>query len=83
MSMIDADGCNLPFIVNHTIGARVRLSNNNALLYKKGEEEDLAKKIEYLYLNPSIRKQMGKRGRQLVQKKLSWSKIAKEYISVK
>ena len=82
MSMNDAAACGLPFIANHTVGARLRLSNNNALLYKMGDEKDLAKKIEYLLLNPSARKQMGARGRQLMENKLSWSKIAKEYISV-
>jgi len=82
MAMNDAASCSLPFIANHTIGARLRLSNNNALIYKKGDEKDLAKKIELLYRNPKVRIKMGKQGRELMENKLSWSKIAKEYISV-
>ena len=44
--MNDAASCSLVFIANHKIGARLRLSNNNALLYKAGNSADLAKKIE-------------------------------------
>ncbi|HKC04982.1 MAG TPA: glycosyltransferase family 4 protein [Patescibacteria group bacterium] len=80
MSMNDAAACEIPFIANNTIGARVRLENNNALLYKKGNSSDLAKKIEYLYKNPKIRKLMGLRGRTLMIKKLSWKAISKQYL---
>ncbi len=81
-SMNDAASCGLVFIANDKVGARLRLSNNNALLYKKGNYTDLANKIEYLYENPAIRKKMGKNGRELVEKKLSWEKISKEYLKV-
>lgn len=80
-AMNDAAACELPFIANNTIGARVRLSNNNALVYKRGNVKDLARKIEYLYTHRSEAKKMGKRGKALIDSKLSWSRVVDEYLS--
>jgi glycosyltransferase involved in cell wall biosynthesis len=80
-SMNDIAACKKPFIANHTIGAKIRLSNNNALLYKQHDSNDLAKKIEWLYKNPKERTQMGRRGQQLIRQKLNWRSIVKEYLS--
>lgn len=80
MAMNDAAACELPFIANHTIGARVRIGNNNALLYKKGNAKDLERSIVYLYKNPKVRYAMGKRGRALALRKLSWRKVARAYV---
>lgn len=82
MAMNDAASCSLPFIANHTIGARLRLSNNNALLYKKGNSSDLADKIEILLNNKKMAKEMGIRGRKLMETRFSWDEIAKEYINL-
>lgn len=79
-AMNDLAACGIPFIANDTIGAKTRIGNNNALLYKKGNNEDLAKKIEYLYKNPEKRKQMGKNGHELISRHLSWEKIVEEYL---
>lgn len=81
MSMNDIASCGKPFIANNTIGARLRLSNNNALLYKKNDYKDLAKKIMYLYQNKKVTTEMGQRGRELMETKLSWDSIAKQYIA--
>lgn len=81
-SMNDAASSSLSFIVNDTAGVRVRLSNENALTYKKGDYSDLAKKISFLYNNPKVRKKMGRKGRELAERKLSWKKISSEYIKV-
>lgn len=82
-AMNDAAACSLVFIANDQIGTKTRVSMNNALLYKKDNVDDLTKKIEYLYSHADERKQMGQRGRQLVEAKLSWAKIAQQYIQFK
>jgi glycosyltransferase involved in cell wall biosynthesis len=81
LAMNDAAACQLPFIANDAIGATLRISNDNALLYKKGDGKDLARKLSYLYNNPVIRKQMGKRGRVLIESKLSWQNLSKLFIT--
>jgi len=80
-SMNDVAACGIPFIANNQIGARVRLSNNNALTYKKGNVKDLSKKIEYLYRNREKSKLMGKNGFELIINKLSWKKIVEKYLT--
>lgn len=80
LSMNDAASCSLPFIANDRIGVKERLSNNNALLYTKGNSLDLSKTIEILYLDKVKRKKMGKNGRELVENNLSWESVAKKYL---
>jgi glycosyltransferase involved in cell wall biosynthesis len=82
LSMNDCAACERPFIAMDEITSKKRLKNDNALLYKKGNVEDLIEKIQYLYKHPKERKAMGKRGRELVEKELSWDKIAQKYIDV-
>lgn len=79
ISMIEAAACNLPFIANDKIWTRLRISNNNALLYKQWNVEDLYKKIKYLVENNQERINMWKRGRELVENKLCWSTISERY----
>lgn len=81
-SMNDAASCSLPFIANDTLGDKLKISNGNALLYKKNDFYDLAKKIEYLFQNHEIRAQMGKKGRRLAESKLDWAKLAKQYLTI-
>jgi glycosyltransferase involved in cell wall biosynthesis len=81
MSMNDAAACGIPFIANNTIGARIRLSNDNALLYKKNNSDDLASKIEFLLKHKKVAQEMGRNGRELMEKRFSWDNIANEYIT--
>jgi len=80
LSMNDAAACERVFIANDELTSKTRISNNNALLYKKSDVKDLARKIEFMYKNPKKRIAMGKRGRKLVEEKLSWEKIAEGYL---
>ncbi|MEP7167007.1 MAG: glycosyltransferase family 4 protein [Candidatus Woesebacteria bacterium] len=80
LAMNDAISCGIPVIANDNIGVKERFSNGNALLYKQGNVIDLVEKIEYLYEDRDLRMKMGKRGRALVERKMSWKRKAKKYI---
>ncbi|EKE26182.1 MAG: glycosyltransferase [uncultured bacterium (gcode 4)] len=80
VSMVEAAACNLPFIANDKIWTKLRISNDNALLYKQGDIDDLYEKIKYLIENKDDMINMWKRWRELVENKLSWNEIAKEYL---
>jgi glycosyltransferase involved in cell wall biosynthesis len=82
LAMLDAASCGVPFVANHTLGAKERIANNNALLYKKSNAEDLAATIEKLYQQPTLRKQMGERGRQLLTTSFSWEQVAQRYLKL-
>lgn len=81
LAMNDAAACQLPFIANNKLGTKLRVSNGNAFLYEQGNSKDLAKKIGYLYDHPESRKKMGKNGRELIENKLSWQKLARLFIN--
>ncbi len=80
LAMLDAAASQIPFIANDTLGARERIKNDNALLYKVGNVIDLAKKIELLMINPKLKEKMGIAGRTLVESKFSWKQRAQEYV---
>ncbi len=81
LAMTDAMSCGLPLIVNDQIGVKERLSNRNALQYRQGDVLDLLAKIEYLLTHPIERQAMGWRGRELVEKKMTWQQKAEAYLS--
>lgn len=80
LAMNDAASCSLPFIANNTLGDKTRISNKNALLYEINNVESLTNTIQKLIDNPKERKKMGKNGRELMIKKLSWKQISKGYL---
>ncbi|PIR59468.1 MAG: hypothetical protein COU69_00010 [Candidatus Pacebacteria bacterium CG10_big_fil_rev_8_21_14_0_10_56_10] len=80
LAMNDSASCSRPFIANHRLGAKTRISNDNALLYKQGDAADLAKRIIELGRDPARREAMGRRGRQLVETKLNWASIARRFL---
>lgn len=80
LAMNDAASCSLPFIANETMGDKTRISNNNALLYKQGSVLDLTKQIKKLMTNNKLRDQMGRNGRNLMVRELSWKEIAKRFL---
>jgi len=80
VSMVEAASCNLPFIANDKIWTKLRISNNNALLYKQWDIEDLYEKIKFLLENKEEMNSMWRRWRELVEQKLSWKEIANKYL---
>lgn len=80
LAMVDAAACSIPFIANDTLGDKTRISNNNALLYKKNDRDDLADKISTLVIDKKLRVAMGKRGRKLVEDTLSWNALCLRFI---
>jgi len=80
MSAIDAMACGLPIIVVDEL--KDRLSNNNGFGIREGNIEDLWKAIKKLVEDKILREEMGKRGREMVEKEMSWEKVAKRFIDI-
>ncbi len=79
-AMNDCMACGVPFIANDEVGVKVRLSNNNALLYKKNNSTDLVSKIELLIINKKKLEFLKRNSLNLVKNKLSWLAVVKEYL---
>jgi len=81
ISFYEAMSCQRPIICRDSPALKERVANDNGLLFRTGNYIDLAEKIKYLAENDELRKAMGRRGKELVEKEFSWSKIAQSFIS--
>ncbi len=69
----------VPVIVSDIPGVRdVIVEGKHGLLTEPMNSEDLAGKIRTLIENPDMAERMGKNGRDRVEEKFTWSKVAKE-----
>lgn len=79
MTMLEAASCQLPIIVRNCSSLTERISNANGFGYMEGKTEDLARYMQTLLLDKELRKRMGRNGRELIEKTLTWEIIAKRY----
>ncbi|MCX6113194.1 MAG: glycosyltransferase family 4 protein [Proteobacteria bacterium] len=82
LTMLEACSCELPIIVKDSFCLRQRIINDNGLMYKEGNIDDLAKCMEKLILDENLRQRMGKRGRELMEREYSWTKIVKHLLGL-
>jgi glycosyltransferase involved in cell wall biosynthesis len=80
ISNIDAMSSGLPIIVNDYLTER--LKNNNGIGIKEGDVAQLREAILTLIRDKNLRQEMGKRGRELVEKEMSWSVIAQKFLDL-
>lgn len=80
VGMLEAASNGLPIIIPQIHGLEHRIKNRNGFSVEPGNVNDLSKKIELLVSNKQLRIEMGKRSRELIEKELSWSVIAKKFL---
>lgn len=81
---IEANSVGVPVITTNIVGCKDSIENNvTGILVPPKNVKDLYKAIELLLLNPDIRKNMGKRGIERVEKLYDrekiWDKLIDEY----
>lgn len=73
VAAVEASACSLPVIATNVGGLpEVVINNVSGLIISPESSEEIALKLEYLYLNPDISKKLGKAGREIVEKKYNW-----------
>jgi glycosyltransferase involved in cell wall biosynthesis len=75
MSMLDAAGCGIPVVVNHTVAATERWEGNG-LTYHLGEVDSLVDSLRQL-CDPDLRHRLGEHGARKVAERFSWLSIAR------
>jgi glycosyltransferase involved in cell wall biosynthesis len=78
-SMIEAASCGLPIIGSDTL--KERYKNDNGIPVMKNDIEGLAEALLTLVNDGALRRKMGKNGRDLIEKEMSWRIIAERFIS--
>ena len=77
----EAMACGKPVVVSDVGGLPEQITNGkNGYVAKAGNEFQLAKAINNLLADDTLRKIMGRAGLELVQRKFTWHNIAKHVI---
>lgn len=75
--------CEKPIVVPELAALKeIVASGETGLFYEPGNPKDLAEKICTLLENKQLSRRMGKAGRELVEKKYSWSNLANEIVDI-
>jgi glycosyltransferase involved in cell wall biosynthesis len=78
MSMIEASSCEVAIICCDFLTERYK--NNNGIPVKEDDIDDLASAFDNLINNEEERIEMGKRGRELIEREMSWRIIAERFL---
>ena len=89
ISIIEAMSTGLPIIIagyprprEDAYDTTHLLAYRNGLSFQRGNISQLSSCIMKLVLDEQLRKEMGRRSRKLVEEKLNWHKIAKQYLKI-
>jgi len=80
LSSIEAASCGIPIIVTKTVEERVSFGNGIAI--RDENLDDISNAIKELSRDKILRIKMGKKGRQYVQKNLSYNQISRQFINL-
>jgi len=79
---IEANACGTPVIGSNVPGIKDSvIDRKTGLLFKYGDEKELAEKIDFLIKNKKIRENMGKEAIKWA-KNFSWDKSAEKYLDI-
>ena len=79
LATVEAMASSKPAIVAKGCGvAEIIQDNVNGMLVENGKPEEIAKKVENLITNPTLRERIGKNASNYVKEHLSWEKYAQQ-----
>ena len=67
-----------PLILSNIPGVRDVISKDEGFIVEPLDPEEIKDALEKIWNAPEMAKQMGKRGRQRVEKLFSWEKVSKD-----
>jgi glycosyltransferase involved in cell wall biosynthesis len=81
VSIVEAMSTGLPVIIPESKWIDHLLKYENGFSYPEGDVAELRKRICILLNNVELRREMGRRSRELVEKELNWNTIAEQYLN--
>jgi glycosyltransferase involved in cell wall biosynthesis len=81
MSVQDASACQLPVIMRNSHVGRERTSHGRGRTYSSPAE--LTEALGWLVRDASARKEMGMRGREFIERELSWRQLARRFLDLR
>jgi len=81
ISQREAMACELPIVISEGSLVTELVDHSNGLICKEEDASDLASQMKKL-LDPKLRREMGVNGRKLVEEKLNWTTIARQFLDL-
>jgi glycosyltransferase involved in cell wall biosynthesis len=82
ISAVDAASVGLPLILADVPIENFVVNNNNGFVFSLGNVNELRKYLRILVDNEDMRREMGYRSREFVERKLNWEAITLQYLNV-
>lgn len=79
--LIEAGACGVP-VVGSDSGAIPDVVGEAGLIFPEGDATALAQKLEWLADHPDQARAMGARGRQIVEQKYTWARVAQQMAQI-
>jgi len=80
ISIVEAASIGLPIIMAKSPIEIYAIENENGFAFERGNVNELREYLRILIYNEEIRKEMGRRSRLLVERKLNWRSIAIQHL---
>ena len=81
--LLEASACGLPLVTTDSIGCRDSvIDGENGILVPVHNPVALAQALEKLILNPELRREMGKRSREMAEKDYNVEDVAKKHVQL-
>ena len=81
-TVLEAAACGVALIQPDRLYTRFSSANDNSLLFERGNAEELARRILALVEDEGLRRAMGRRSRELIQRRLNWEKLARDAVAI-
>lgn len=81
ISQREAMACGLPIVISEDSLVTELVGYGNGLICQEEDASDLARQMKKL-LDPELRKEMGVNGRKLVEEKLNWTTVARQFLDL-
>ena len=82
IAVAEAMAAGLPVVVSDQVGIAPEIQEYGAGVVVPCSAASLAGGLKSIIMNPFLRQQMGKRGKELVQDKFSWEKVTPKLVSL-
>lgn len=81
-TVLEAASCGVALIQPDQLYTRYSSANSNSLLFERGNADELAGRMLTLVRDEGLRRAMGERSRELIERSLNWENLAKTSIAI-